>query len=207
MIGRRGFLGSLLGAVGAIKAGMELDLDKLLWVPGQKLISVPSVVVSTDIGFPDPVTLLWITQESMRLLKNNLKLARVINADYQGTYSQNKIGDLVRTALPVPVLLSEQAMISLSIPVEEMSNISRETFSQRHIEPSMAQMAALMQSKGFTDIVTADLTMPNNFDSTIRVSDRQLSMRGVQGHDFITDKNLIRLDVLYGGVGGKKINS
>lgn len=37
---RRGFLGGLAGAL----AGSVLDLDKLLWVPGAKTISIPKVV-------------------------------------------------------------------------------------------------------------------------------------------------------------------
>ncbi len=40
---RRGFLGALLGTA----AGLALDPEKLLWVPGKKLISIPKPVVTT----------------------------------------------------------------------------------------------------------------------------------------------------------------
>lgn len=42
MIGRRGFLGALFGAAAAIAT---VDPDKLLWVQGKKLISIPRPVV------------------------------------------------------------------------------------------------------------------------------------------------------------------
>ncbi len=35
---RRGFLGALIGAIG----GLTLDRERLPWVPGKKLISIPS---------------------------------------------------------------------------------------------------------------------------------------------------------------------
>jgi hypothetical protein len=37
---RRGFLGALAGAI----AGASLDPEQLLWTPGRKLISIPSIV-------------------------------------------------------------------------------------------------------------------------------------------------------------------
>ncbi len=40
---RRGFLGALIGAVG----GLTLDSERLLWVPGKKLISIPSPIITT----------------------------------------------------------------------------------------------------------------------------------------------------------------
>jgi hypothetical protein len=40
MIGRRGFLGALLGAA-------VLDPERLLWVPGKRMISIPAPVIKT----------------------------------------------------------------------------------------------------------------------------------------------------------------
>jgi len=40
---RRGFLGAMLGAV----AGATLDPERLLWVPGRKVISIPRTRVFT----------------------------------------------------------------------------------------------------------------------------------------------------------------
>jgi len=40
MIGRRGFLGALLGAA-------VLDPERLLWVPGKKMISIPAPAIKT----------------------------------------------------------------------------------------------------------------------------------------------------------------
>jgi hypothetical protein len=45
---RRGFLESLLGGT---VAAAQLDIEKLLWVPGEKKIFIPPVVIPPDFGY------------------------------------------------------------------------------------------------------------------------------------------------------------
>ncbi len=41
---RRNFLGMIGGALAAAVAGATLDPDRALWIPGQKVYSIPAVV-------------------------------------------------------------------------------------------------------------------------------------------------------------------
>lgn len=73
---RRSFLRVLgLGALGAA-ASMELDLERLLWVPGAKTIVLPPAGgwwLSPD----------WLTREALKTLENNLTFMRSINRQYE----------------------------------------------------------------------------------------------------------------------------
>lgn len=51
MIGRRGFLGAIAAAV----AGAQLDPERLLWVPGKKLISVPRFTAPAGFRIGDTI--------------------------------------------------------------------------------------------------------------------------------------------------------
>lgn len=62
---RRGFLSALAAAI----AAPLIDPERLLWVPGKKLISIPSLIREPQI------TSNWITTESLRILKSKLTLA------------------------------------------------------------------------------------------------------------------------------------
>lgn len=85
---RRGFLRALLtGTVGLI-AGAELDLDRLLWVPGAKTIFLPPPAENFDV---------WMTREVLRLFDNNLKFTRAINREYSDRFD---IGDQLNIRLP-----------------------------------------------------------------------------------------------------------
>lgn len=50
--GRRGFLGALIGGMAS---AMTLDLDKELWVPGERVISIPPVLTIERQSMPDMV--------------------------------------------------------------------------------------------------------------------------------------------------------
>lgn len=88
---RRGFLKLLgYGAAGAV-AAQELDLDRLLWVPGEKTIFLPAFEPHTF----DPCD--WMTRESLRILKERLQFAKSINREYEPPLH---VGETVRIHLP-----------------------------------------------------------------------------------------------------------
>jgi hypothetical protein len=82
---RRGFLQLLgMGAAGAM-LGVELDPERLLWVPGAKTIFLP----------PPPERRLthgawvphdWIAKETLRMLEEKLAFSRLINREYDAAW-------------------------------------------------------------------------------------------------------------------------
>jgi hypothetical protein len=78
---RRGFLGALLGGV----AALAVDEERLLWVPGKRLISIPKPSINL------PLTEAEITQAVLNALQNNLKLIRYVNKDYEASFKEAKI--------------------------------------------------------------------------------------------------------------------
>lgn len=92
-----------------------LDLDRLLWVPGEKTIFLPStskVLTYDDTGadvLSDPprvygannfLTIEAITRETLRVLENNLKFTSAINRAYDMQFA-TKAGSKI--VMPVPV--------------------------------------------------------------------------------------------------------
>jgi hypothetical protein len=78
---RRSFLHLLgLSAAGLAVGELELDLDRLLWVPGQKTIFLPPVPVGNQLLTADWID--WITQETLRILEHDLKFSQHINRQY-----------------------------------------------------------------------------------------------------------------------------
>lgn len=72
MTSRRGFLSALLG----LSAGAALDPERLLWVPGAKLISISAV---KPISFYS----VYFQRELRHLLQNQFTFAQVINRQYE----------------------------------------------------------------------------------------------------------------------------
>lgn len=91
---RRGFL----GFIGAALAGATLDPERLLWEPGKKIISIPTVSLGdfetmylrpTAVAMANAMDLdilNWVTAESLRILHNNIAFPRVINAEYDAEF-------------------------------------------------------------------------------------------------------------------------
>lgn len=77
-LSRRGFLKLLGSGVLGAAALATLDVDKLLWVPGERTIFLPAL---------EPVTMSvetmdWLTRRAMQLLKENLMFTNTINQEY-----------------------------------------------------------------------------------------------------------------------------
>jgi hypothetical protein len=72
---RRGFLARLLAGVSASVAAQELDLDRLLWVPGAKKIFIPAApTVEPGFTFPPfPAPLFAVSPEELSMIEEKLK--------------------------------------------------------------------------------------------------------------------------------------
>ena len=69
---RRGFLGALLGAA----AGLALDPEKLLYVPGKKLISIPNAAITEPTL--DEINRITLQYISPMLMDNIFKRSPII---------------------------------------------------------------------------------------------------------------------------------
>ena len=92
---RRGFLATLAAAFVA-------DPERLLWVPGRKLISIPPKPLYPG-GGNRILTISEITNEMLKVLGHNLKLStrsvnRMYDADFVGVVP--KIGDTITVRKP-----------------------------------------------------------------------------------------------------------
>lgn len=79
---RRSFLRWLGGTAAGIAIATTLDIEKLLWVPGEKVIFVPPLVTSGNVFLTSEL----ITREAMRVLTNNLAMVRMINREYDAGF-------------------------------------------------------------------------------------------------------------------------
>lgn len=79
MIDRRAFLRRLgFGTVGAAAAAIGVfDVERLLWVPGEKTILLPAPAALNTLFNPD-----WITREALRILKEQLTIAEYVDREY-----------------------------------------------------------------------------------------------------------------------------
>lgn len=85
MMDRRGFLKRLgFGTVAAAAAANGLlDVERLLWVPGEKTIILPPTVYENVWATAD-----WVTMESLKILSNQLAISAYFNADYDPRFRQ-----------------------------------------------------------------------------------------------------------------------
>lgn len=112
---RRGFLGGLLAAA----AGMALDPERALWVPGRtvhfdapqvedgwRAFSDTTVLETLDVvAHPANalVTPEWVIREVAKLLHRNLAMAMHVHRSHDQAFRHEGaiIGDLVRAKVPV----------------------------------------------------------------------------------------------------------
>jgi hypothetical protein len=84
MLDRRTFLRRLgFGTMSAAAAVCTFDIEKLLWVPGEKTIILPIERCVRD-GGNTFITPEWLTRETAALWKKNISLAAYFDAEYDG---------------------------------------------------------------------------------------------------------------------------
>ena len=82
---RRQFLARFgFGSVAAAAAMLSFDVERLLWIPGEKTIFIPTV---TD----EFLTIDWVTKEMLVLLKNDITFASYIDQSWKGTHSGSTV--------------------------------------------------------------------------------------------------------------------
>lgn len=82
-IDRRTFLRRLgFGTVAAAAAVSTFDLERLLWIPGEKTILLPEAFEAVDFETVD-----WMTREALRILTNKLTIASSFNRQYDRRFS------------------------------------------------------------------------------------------------------------------------
>lgn len=80
MINRRDFLRRLITGTAALAIGAhELDLDRLLWVPGQMVAVPANTFVSAD----------WVTREMLREFRNRLAFVNIVNRQYDQQFKDD----------------------------------------------------------------------------------------------------------------------
>jgi hypothetical protein len=93
-VSRRAFLGLAGGAI----AGLAVDPEQLLWMPGEKTIVIPDArdvqrIVGGSFVSPD-----WVTREVLRTMEGNLTMAGRINRRWNDR--DYRPGDTVRMRRP-----------------------------------------------------------------------------------------------------------
>lgn len=99
-ISRRGFLQALVAAAPAVALAPTLDLERLLWVPGEKTIFVPSL---EQIGEHTLVCPEWVMHEVMQRLIDSLKFNTEIHRSYDREFRLTgaRVGYDVNARLPI----------------------------------------------------------------------------------------------------------
>lgn len=204
MLGRRGFLGSLVGALAAVQTGLSLDPEKLLWVPGQKLISIPStpvtpVMLVDDLGVIDSA---WIAKESARLVERALTghVRMECVKDGSGLFGKpynsedtGKIG-----------WFRHQFGVDFNTTSVEKAAMDRIEYSRLVLAPR-AEILACNIKERFESVVFGELQLPRTTSSidTLsagRATNERISVRVVSGYDLIMDRTISRMEVLMDGV-------
>ncbi len=103
MLDRRAFLRRLgFGTVAAAAAASGvLDIERLLWVPGEKTIFIPQ-------GFEVDM---WLSREMLRILHNNLRFAPDFRREYDKTFIPLAVGQSIR--VPTPAARDKQTGIAI----------------------------------------------------------------------------------------------
>lgn len=99
---RRQFLTRVIGGIAGAAAASTLDLEQLLWLPGEKTILIPEFVgPAAGNTF---LTMDWITREALRLLKQNLTFANMISRplDTRVAWSRSVSGFRLGDTVQVP---------------------------------------------------------------------------------------------------------
>lgn len=162
---RRRFL-QILGSSAAVAAvAPALDLERLLWMPGQgtapelvavtNYIEAPSMFAVPPMGRNIFLTSDWVVREAMKMFENNLKLISKVNRVYDGRYSllvtQNPVATIQNPRWGVdtigdwqdriePELRANARLSDASLPIGAM------TSRTLHEETPTARMNAAINS-------------------------------------------------------------
>lgn len=182
---RRAFLKVLGGTAAVVAAAPMLDLERLLWVPGEKTIFLPyegpfgNQIVTVD----------WITREALRILENNLKMASVFNREYDAKFQ------LIPHATVGKDGLTRQRIIDVDHDVLTMKRADART---RILEPVAANLAHSVQMNQQTRFGTPMVLRGVDHCAVVTNPSTGISVRGVSGYDLVGDRMRLTLDIVTG---------
>lgn len=103
---RRGFLGAIAAALG----GAVLDPDKLLWVPGAKLISIPRPRLRGNTILDERA----LCEMWMKAMKDSLEFPRLVNREYSKAFVEAvfPIGETINVRKPLRLMGVQKPMTS-----------------------------------------------------------------------------------------------
>lgn len=196
VVNRRAFL----QLAGAAVAGLAIDPERLLWVPGEK-VSV-TIVDSCDLH--------WLTRDMARRLQKELNYVNSSIAEHVCLVDTNfplRLGDCVAvrepSRFPGPVGLNMR-----TVPLDQQLNVERRLDEDyridpsRHLQPMADLLAHNIQHKRLN--LFAPLHLPKECDEAVVVSDEAtgFALRGIKHRqlDVTTGESwtTIRFDILGG---------
>lgn len=168
---RRAFLAWLGGTAAGVAAAHTLDLDKLLWVPGEKTIFLPT---ESNALF---VTVSEVTRELARLLRPRLPVAP--------RFALAQLGDVAN--IGIPVVMNHGLAVSVH---------KRFPFTSADIRQMADLMVETLGSRKVYAYGTPRL-MPH-VEQCARVHDLRggFSLRGSQSYNILTDRDDTYFDIL-----------
>lgn len=100
MIDRRTFLRRLgFGTVAAAAAATGvLDVERLLWTPGEKTIFLPTL--EETLALNTFVTPEWVTMETLRMFKKSLRVSSQFSGPFNPSFSGTCIGSNIVVRSP-----------------------------------------------------------------------------------------------------------
>lgn len=203
---RRNFLARLLAGATGVAIASTVDVDRLLWVPGEKTIFIPETVL-----VPCDWSMGWLTREALKILERNLQFFGHVNREYSER-GPRRIGDTVRLRLPqsYPAAGKKKSildptctvtmdhLVTADIDLGDLRTCRSPIELRSHLEPIVADMAAAVKRAGMN--VMADLQIPRGVEEghVVRSPKSGLSVRGLSGFDVTEGRMRGRLDVLGG---------
>lgn len=220
VVNRRAFL----QLAGAAVAGLALDPERLLWMPGEKTIYLFGDASSEGTSID------WITREALRLLEKNLAFAGSVNRQYDELFvvsggkgyvydinTPARIGDTVRVRPPVQFKSRPQPVVPRTVPVTLTgqlsvaceSRVSEPVSVKRQLTPMMADLAQRVKRENLNVFGTLNCP-PGVEEAAVVTAPSGLALRGIRSGylDFGTGKwtSGLRFDLLGGTLKGRHAN-
>lgn len=218
---RRNFLAALGGTAAGVALAATVDLEHLLWVPGEKTIFIPEPAIEIVEHFNGCFSADWFAREALQLLKENLAVASCFNRQFEArVYPTARIGETVQVRLPVifeprpargrrrapgpasgpasvPVTLDRFCGVSFDTEYLPPGVSTPEQVRKHFVVPAVSSIAHRMQRDGVN--VVAELALPNGADSAVATDHGSgLSVRAVRAFDVTHGRVLTSLSVLGG---------
>lgn len=196
------------GVVGAVVTA-NVDIEKLLWVPGEKTYFLPA---EKAFGGNTLITTEWLTKEVLRVMKQNLKLA---NRYYDNAYVGATVGSTVMVREPQVFkvhnsIYTPQRIVDSVKPVtlKHQYCVDYMTTARDQVEPvEVARFQAQSIGERLADGMNKEkcdvfgrLHEPKGVESVYTATDPETgaSVRGIRVYDILTDAYFQRFDVLGG---------